>query len=270
VGRNVRLSRLYRRGLRKAGNALLAAAGDGGSARKPGQGSKQGARTVAEGWEAYAVKTAREQGQVGEAWNEPARMGLDVASAEAVVPYIDEQVIGPFLGTCDVIVEIGSGGGRFTEVLLPRCRKLIAVDTSPTMMELLRERFPGDERLELLLTDGQGLGALADESADAAFSYGVFVHLQHWDMYRYLEELRRVLKPGGKAVIQHSNVLSDLGWAKFAKEVPLQLNKHKLPYTFTVNTPELMGELIARAGLECVELNTEVARRDCIAFIRKR
>lgn len=212
---------------------------------------------------------AREEAQVGEEWSNPAKMGLDVATSEDVVPYLDRTVIAPFFGTCDVMLEIGAGGGRFTEVLLPKCKKLIAVETSPTMLELLRDRFAGDERLECQLVDGRGLGKVADESVDAAFSYGVFVHLQHWDMYHYLAELRRVLKPGGKALIQHSNVFSDLGWAKFTREVPLQLNTHKLPYTFIANTPELVREFIVRAGLECIEMNTEVVRRDCIAFIRK-
>lgn len=224
---------------------------------------------MAQGWEAYARRMARKQAQVGDAWNDPAQMGLDVDTPEDVVPYLDRTMIEPFFGTCDVLLEIGAGGGRFTEVLLPRCKKLIAVDTSPTMLDLLRERFAGDSRLECRLVDGRGLGQIADDSVDAAFSYGVFVHLQHWDIYHYLAELGRVLKPGGKALIQHSNLLSDLGWAKFKREVPLQLNAHKLPYTFIANTPELMKEFIARAGLECIEMNTETARRDCVAFIRK-
>src|SRR5919106_4836203 len=212
---------------------------------------------------------AREQTQVGDAWNDPAQMGLDVDTPEDVVPYLDRTMIELFFGTCDVLLEIGAGGGRFTEVLLPRCKKLIAVDTSPTMLDLLRERFAGDSRFECRLVDGRGLGRIADESVDAAFSYGVFVHLQHWDIYHYLAELRRVLGPGGKALIQHSNVLSELGWAKFTREVAPQLNKHKLPYTFVVNTPALMREFIVRAGLECIELRTDIARRDCLAFIRK-
>ena len=200
---------------------------------------------MAQGWEAYARRMAREQAQVGDAWNDPAQMGLDVDTPEDVVPYLDRTMIEPFFGTCDVLLEIGAGGGRFTEVLLPRCKKLIAVDTSPTMLDLLRERFAGDSRFECRLVDGRGLGRIADDSVDAAFSYGVFVHLQHWDIYHYLAELGRVLKPGGKALIQHSNLLSDLGWAKFEREVPLQLNAHKLPYTFIANTPELMKEFIA-------------------------
>jgi ubiquinone/menaquinone biosynthesis C-methylase UbiE len=196
-------------------------------------------------------------------------MGLDAETPEDVVPFLDQTLVEPFFERCGVMLEVGAGGGRFTEVLLPKRRKLIAVDTSPTMLEILLERFAGDSRLDYLLVDGQGLGQIADDSVDAAFSYGVFVHLQHWDIYHYLEELQRVLRPGGKALIQHSNLLSDLGWAKFTREVPEQFNKHKLPWTFIANTPQSMGEFIARAGFESIELKTDVARRDCIALFRK-
>ena len=267
------VSRYYHRGLRKLGRTLLAAGGSDGSktgTRKQATSSGQAApatRTVAEGWERYARKIAREGGEVGEEWNDPTQMGLE--STADVVLFLDRTVFEPFFGRCDVMLEIGAGGGRFTEVLLPKCKKLIAVDTSPTMLDLLRSRFPDDERLECQLVDGTGLDQVADDSVDAAFSYGVFVHIQHWDIYRYLVELRRVLRPGGKALIQHSNVLSDLGWTKFTREVQPQLNKHKLPWTFTPNTPDFMRELISRAGLECIEMNTEVVKRDCLAFLRK-
>jgi SAM-dependent methyltransferase len=263
------VSRYVQRGLRKAGRTLLALGGETKPAgkRSPGAGGKK--RTVAEGWDDFARRAAEEEGSVGDVWNDPALMGLDAEGPDDVVPYLDRTVFEPFFGRCGVMLEIGAGGGRFTEVLLLKCEKLIAVDTSPKMIELLRERFRGDGRLECQLVDGQGLGRIADGSIDAAFSYGVFVHLQHWDIYHYLAELQRVLRPGGKALIQHSNLLSDLGWAKFTREVPKQLNKHKLPWTFIANTPQLMEELITRAGLECLELNTEVARRDCIALIRK-
>ncbi len=262
------VSRHVQRGLRKAGRTLLALGGEDGEA---GKGSPKAGRdkTVAEGWEDFARRAGRQEAPVGDVWNDPALMGLDAESPEDVVPYLDRTVFEPFFGRCGVMLEIGAGGGRFTEVLLPRCDKLIAVDTSPTMIDLLHKRFAGDGRLECQLVDGHGLSRIADGSIDAGFSYGVFVHLQHWDIYNYLTELERVLKPGGKALIQHSNVLSELGWVKFTREVPKQLNKHKLPWTFIANTPQLMEELITRAGLECVELNTEVARRDCIALIRK-
>jgi hypothetical protein len=55
----------------------------------------------------------------------------------------------------------------------------------------------------------------------------------------------------------------------FRRQVERQLNRHKLSFTFTVNTPELMREFVTRAGLECVDMLTEVVRRDCITLMRK-
>lgn len=225
--------------------------------------------TVAEGWDKYAQRRLNEGSRVGDRWNRPWKSGMAVEAPEDVVPYLDRNVIEPFLGRCDVLLEIGPGGGRFTEVLLTRCARLIAADTSPHMLEQLRQRFPGDDRLDIQLLDGQGLHQLADDSIDCAFSYDVFVHLQHWDIYNYLTELNRVLKPGGKAVIHHSNLLSELGWKHFLRDLPMQLNQHKRYGSFIANTPELMREFITRSGLECVRTDTETVRRDCITFIRK-
>ena len=252
------LRRYYRGALRRVGRKLLAAGGEKG----------RGARTVAEGWEQYARRRPG-QTQLGDEWNDPAAKGLDVATPEEVVPYLDRVVFAPFLGTCDVLLEIGPGAGRFTEILLPKCKRLIAVDTSKSMLALLRERFAGVEGIEYVESSGDGLAGVPDGSVDAAFSYGVFVHLQHWDIFNYMLELNRVLRPGGRAIIQHSNTFSELGWKKFRAEVPRQLNRHKLPFTFTVNSPELMRELVTRAGLECVDTRTDVVRRDCITLIRK-
>jgi len=226
----------------------------------------RGQPTIAEGWDRYARRHERD-GKLGDEWNEPAAIGIDVP-ADELVAYLDRTVFGPFFGTCEVLLEIGPGGGRFTTVLLPRCRKLLAADTSANMLSLLKSRFGGDARLTCLHLDGRGLRGIADASVDAAFAYGVFVHLQHWDIYHYLTELRRVLKPGGKALIQHANTFSELGWKRFQKDVPGSLNRHKLPGTFTLMTPEIMAEFVRRAGLALVGCRTDVVRRDAITLIQ--
>ena len=259
--------RSLNRRLRRAARRLTGAPGSSAPEQRRAK-RRRGARTVAQGWEAYA-RRRRGQANIGDDWNNPARIGLGVDSAGDVVPYLDEAVFAPFLGNPDVIVEIGPGGGRFTEILLPKCRTLHAVDTSPTMIEALRERFGDRDGIAYHVADGSGLPMIEDASADAVFSYGVFVHLQHWDIYNYLREAARVLRPDGKVVIQHSNSLSELGWKRFVAEVPKQLNRHKRPETFIFNSPEVMAELARRAGLEPCEMVTDVAKRDCIALMRK-
>ena len=228
---------------------------------KPG-----GQLTIAEGWDKYARKFG--SGQLGEEWNRPDMEGVDV-SPEEFVPYLDDTVFGPFLGHVGTLLEIGPGGGRFTDVLLPRCDRLIAADTSSAMLGRIRERFRHLDKIEFVHLDGKGLRQIGDSSVDAVFCYGVFVHLQHWDIYNYLAETCRVLRPGGLALIQHSNTFTDEGWAYFLREVPLQLNRHKLFGTYTVMTPELMAEFATRAGLEVVECRTDVVRTEAISMFRR-
>jgi SAM-dependent methyltransferase len=240
---------------------------DAPRAKAPPRG-RRAPKTVATGWDTYA-KQRRMESRIGDDWNRARSMGLDVENPADVVGHLDRVVFTPFLGESNVLVEIGPGGGRFTEVLVRNSRVVHAVDTSPHMIESLRARFGEDRGVVYHVADGRGLGMLADGSADAAFSYGVFVHLQHWDIFNYLTEVERVLRPGGKAIIQHSNTFSELGWRRFQAEVPRQLNRRKLRHTFTVNSPQLMAEFIHRAELEVVEMVTNVAKRDCIALLRK-
>jgi SAM-dependent methyltransferase len=226
--------------------------------------------TVAQGWDEYAHiyinSPEKRKTHLGEEWNESEEIGIDVP-ANQIVSYLDQTVFSPFLGNCDVMLEIGPGGGRFTEILLPKCNQLIAADTSPRMIEILKNRFQDSSKIDYLLLDGKSLFPLADNSVDAAFSYGVFVHIQHWDIYNYLVELNRVIKPGGKAIIQHANTFSELGWRKFLKQLPPQLSQHKLPNTFTVMTPAIMQEFTQRAGLKLESCIINVAKRDCISLI---
>jgi SAM-dependent methyltransferase len=195
---------------------------------------------------------------------------VPAVAAEDWLRYLDENVFAPFLGTCDVMLEIGAGGGRFTEILVPRCRRLIAADTSKGMLKLLRRRFADERRVEPLLLDGRGLATIADASVDAAFSYDVFVHLHHWDFVNYLLELRRVLRPGGKAVIQHANTFTELGWPKFCEGLVYSAGRHQHPGAFTLMTPELMRELCRRADLEVVDCRTDVVPRDAISLLQAR
>ncbi len=225
--------------------------------------------TVQDGWESYARALKPDpDSHLGDEWNNPAEMGLDCASSD-FVDVIDRQVIEPFLGTMDTALDIGAGGGRFTEVLLPKARHVIASEVAPSMLPHLRGRFHRDAHVEYLLLDGRGLRPLRDGSVDAVLSYGVFGHLQHWDIFNYLVEIERVLVPGGKALIHHANTFSTLGWQAFLADLPGQVGHHKYPGTLTVMTPDLFAEFSTRAGLDLVDCVTEVVKRDAISLLQK-
>lgn len=232
--------------------------------------------TVAGGWDRYArnsrfgVAGGQADGEfLGDQWTTPEVFGVKGVEPQEFLDYLDRTIIAPFFGTCGTVLEIGAGGGRMTRLLLQRCDRVTAADTGKTMIRLLRSRFGNNPRIEYMLLDGRGLSQVDDASLDRVFSYDVFVHLQPWDIFNYLHEIRRTLKPGGRAIIHHAHTLSPLGWQKFLSDVPINVGSHKTFDSFSVMTLELMRELSLRSGLEVVEQRDDIVPRDAVAFLRK-
>lgn len=65
----------------------------------------------------------------------------------------------------DTVVEIGPGRGALTELLLPRARRLIAIEVDRQLAQFLREKFRGVMHLEIVEADvlEVDLGAIAGE-----------------------------------------------------------------------------------------------------------
>lgn len=224
--------------------------------------------TDRQAWDLYA-RAHRFDRRTGDEWNRPDLLGIPV-DHDQLIPYLDRELFEPYVKELnpDVLLEIGPGGGRVTEILIPKCRKLIAADISPLMLKNLRSRFENESSMEFVELDGHGLSGVPDHSVDAVVSYDVFVHLTPWDIFNYLKEIRRVLRIGGGAIIHHANTLSELGWENFLSEVPGQVGRHKMPQSFTPMTVPLMERFVETAGLELVECRTTLIPRDAISLLR--
>jgi ubiquinone/menaquinone biosynthesis C-methylase UbiE len=110
------------------------------------------------------------------------------------------------------IVEIGPGAGRWTGALIDRSTRYTGVDISDTCVALCREKFAASSaRAGFHVTTGAELSMVADEAADAVWSYDVFVHINEPEAAGYAREFRRILKPGARGVIQHGAVAGEKG-----------------------------------------------------------
>ena len=100
------------------------------------------------------------------------------------------------------VLDIGYGGGRMIAAAARHFGRVVGVDIhdeSSIVAEELAAR--GANNCELMTTDGRTL-PLADASIDVAYSFIVFMHLEHIEVFNtYLTEIARVLKPGGLAVL---------------------------------------------------------------------
>jgi SAM-dependent methyltransferase len=97
--------------------------------------------------------------------------------------------------------------------------KLHCGDVSPRSIEIARARYPGDEKY--LIID-KGI-PLPTSSQDIVFSACVFHHISHQEHHYWLEELRRVTRPGGILAIYEHNPLNPLT-VRAVNTCPLDVN----------------------------------------------
>jgi ubiquinone/menaquinone biosynthesis C-methylase UbiE len=126
------------------------------------------------------------------------------ASPEWKQALIDDVLVR-YIPRDSAVLEIGPGGGRWTEALLALASRLVVVDVSERPLELCRRRFAGAGNIEYQRCGGSDLAPVADASIDAVWSFDVFVHVAPADQASYLGELARVLLPGGVAVLHHAD-----------------------------------------------------------------
>ena len=101
-------------------------------------------------------------------------------------------------------VEIGCGIGRMTCAFTRRFGTVFACDLDAGFLERCREavaRYGKVDRLRTVeVSDGRSL-ALADETADIAFSYITLQHCERDDAVALVEEAVRVVRPGGQIAL---------------------------------------------------------------------
>lgn len=100
------------------------------------------------------------------------------------------------------VLELGCGPGRLTRTLAAEFPKahLVGVDSSPLMIDLAAQLEP---KMRWVLNNGRDLTDLAGNMFDAAYTMTTFQHIPHQAQARYLSELHRVVKPGGKLRLQY-------------------------------------------------------------------
>lgn len=173
--------------------------------------------------------------------------------------------LGLELAGAEDVVEIGCGIGRITRTLARRARSVEALDISEEMLERARLYNPHLENVRWLHGDGRTLAPLQDSAIDACISFVVFQHLPDPELtYAYVREMARVLRPGGWAAFQVSNLPPSIhepppGLRRLRMTISQRRYQHPAWLGSAVELPRLRS-VAGEAGLEIESVEGEGSR----------
>jgi SAM-dependent methyltransferase len=122
------------------------------------------------------------------------------------------------------VLELGCGVARIGRELAPTVGQWHGVDISNRLLKIARGRTVHLPNVHFHELSGTAL-PFADNSFDRAYSHLVFFHLDKEDLFIYLNELRRVVVPGGLIYFDTWNLMHPEGWKRFLWE--LEHHRHK-------------------------------------------
>lgn len=155
---------------------------------------------------------------------EEARLAVDGSASEEVLrrtgAWAADQVAAALdISESDRVLELGCGVGRIGLELAPRCREWHGVDISSNMLGVAEERLGQLANVYFHKIRRTSLEAFEDASIDKIYCSAVFIHLDKEDVFLFLREFARILKPGGLAYFETWNLGHPAGWKYFLMNV---------------------------------------------------
>jgi len=115
----------------------------------------------------------------------------------------------------DKVLDLGCGNGRLVELFFGKPIEYFGIDNSQKLIEIAKSKYP---QQEFLVFDGLKI-PFEDNFFDKIFCVAVLHHIPGKQLRQeFLNEARRVLKPGGKLVLTTWYLWQKVtGWCLFFK-----------------------------------------------------
>lgn len=172
------------------------------------------------------------------------------------------------IGSRDRVLELGCGVGRIGRELAPHSGTWLGVDISERMLGHARGRLAHLDNVHFEQLSRSSLEMLDDGAIDKAYSLAVLFHMDKEDLYLYLQELNRVLAPGGMIFVETWNLAHPAGWRRWEYEPKVwsraDQSQRKDVGRNQFCTPEEFELYITRAGFDVIAAYTD---SQCIQVI---
>jgi len=156
----------------------------------------------------------------------------------------------------DVVLEIGCGTARVGVHFAPHCATWIGGDVSRIMLRHAQDRMRAHANARFVLLDGSSLAQIPSASIDVVYCTTVFMHIDEWDRYAYIEEAHRVLKTGGRLYVDSLNLTGEMGWEVF-RQLRNTPARSRPPHASRCSTAQELETYLRRAGFTQTEVIPE-------------
>ncbi len=160
------------------------------------------------------------------------------------------------------VIELACGRGRHVPQYMSNAEHITLVDILAKNIEFCKKRFQDQCNITYYQNNGYNLNELESNSYTSLFSYDAMVHFEMLDIYEYLVDIYRILIPGGKVLLHHSNN---------GENYKASFNNMKHGRSFM--NKSVFAYLADRAGFEVVEQKTidweGYNKLDCITLLQK-
>jgi FkbM family methyltransferase len=173
----------------------------------------------------------------------------------------------PFLTAEKVALEIGSGGGTFTDYMVGKTKHTTAIDV--IKMPTKFSSYPKFNYMEMPDRDFTCPG-MAPDNFDFAFCYNVFCHLSNGALKEYINKgIRKVVKPGGDFVFMLANF--KFTSQKFENSHEFKREENRLtPVGHFHQDEQTVHEIVNPIYWDIVNADMLPGHRDLVIHIRKK
>jgi ubiquinone/menaquinone biosynthesis C-methylase UbiE len=125
------------------------------------------------------------------------------------------------------VIDLGCGSGRLASILGQSMNvDYTGIDIVQSLLDYAKTKAPNNYRF--LLHRELNLPA-ANNQTDFVSAFSVFTHLMHAETYIYLEDIKRILKKGGKLVFSFLEFSVEAHWTIFEATVDAQRMHANVP-----------------------------------------